>query len=452
MTHPDRNRLIEEMVARYRRVLEQRLPTGPQTLDEIEETVEEVSQQIERELERRLLEQQEGGNAPPANRTRCACGALARFRRHATCYVVTRHGEHLLRRRYDHCSHCRQGIVPLDAQLGLDARGVTTQVRVWATLLGAHLPFAQAAIALTQLTGVRLGSSTVERLTLAAGEALRAQDHQQAHQHRAGRLPQPTVPGGRPPRRLYVGMDGKMVPLRDPWKQDGTAGPLVCRWGECKTGVIYEAHATEQGDRRVRRRAYLATMGEARTFGRLLATVAHEQGVDQAQEVVVLGDGAPWIWGLAAALFPRARQVVDFFHVSEHLWAVANERFGVETQEARAWVAARQAELKADQVEAVLGAIQAWRPRTAERRTLRRNTLAYFASNRERMRYGSFSKAGYHIGSGVVEASCKHVVGARLDQAGMHWREDRADAVLALRGALLSSDPPDLRPYCAALN
>jgi hypothetical protein len=444
----DRDRLIEEMVQRYRKVLEQRVPQGPQTLDQIEQTVEDVSVEMERELERRILEQQEHLPERSENQARCRCGAMARYRDRQLRLVVTRHGEGFFWRRYYHCRACQRGFCPLDEQLGLDRGATTTQVRLWVSLLGACLPFAQAAIALEQLTGVRLGASTVERITLGVGASLRAAQREQVQRHREGRLGQATVK----PTRLYIGMDGKMVPLRDAWKQDGSAGGLVCRWGECKTGVVYEARPGEPGDRGVGRKAYVATLGSAASFGGLIATLAHQQGVHWAGEVAVLGDGASWIWQLAAAHFPGATQIVDFFHASEHLWALANERFGPESAAGREWVLARQAELKGDQVEAVVAAIKLWQPRNVERRLLRQRTLRYFRSNAERMRYGTFRSRGLHIGSGVVEASCKHVVGSRLDQAGMHWRVAPAEAVVALRGALLGSRTPDLRPHCAQLH
>ena len=125
---------------------------------------------------------------------------------------------------------------------------------------------------------------------------------------------------------------------------------------------------------------------------------------------------------------------------------------GAESAQGTEWVRTRQAELLADQVEQVIAAIAAWRPKNSERRQVRRNQLKYFRDNVERMRYGTFAAKGYHIGSGVVEASCKYVVGSRLDQAGMHWRRDSAQAVASLRAALLSSQPPDLRPHCARTN
>jgi Uncharacterised protein family (UPF0236) len=446
MTPSERDRLIEAMVERYRAVLEQRVPRGPKTLDEIEQTVEEVSVEMERELERRILEQQESLPAWPENQARCACGALARFRQRRPRLLVTRHGEGYLERRYYYCAACRRGFAPLDQQLGLDRGVTTTQVRVWVATLGAYLPFAQAAIALEQLTGVRLGPSTVERVTVAVGASVRQANRQRSEQHRKGALAQPSLK----PQRLYIGMDGKMVPLREAWKRDGSAGELTCRWAECKAGVIYQALSGPQGDRGVDRRAYVATLAKAAPFGQALATVAHEQGMHWAKEVVVLGDGAAWIWQIAGSQFPEATQIVDFFHASEHLWAVAREWFGPESAAAKTWVAARQQELRQDDVAGVLAALRAWKPRKAERRKLRKETLHYFASNQERMRYGTFIQHGYHIGSGVVEATCKQVVGSRLDQAGMHWREASAEAVVTLRAALLSTDYLDLRPHCAA--
>ena len=118
-------------------------------------------------------------------------------------------------------------------------------------------------------------------------------------------------------------------------------------------------------------------------------------------------------------------------------------------REAKAWMAARQEELKRDQVPAVLRAIAAWKPKAPALRKLRHTQFRYFRHNAERMRYGTFLRKGYHIGSGVVEAGCRQVICQRLDQAGMHWRAENAEAILALRGALLSTHPPDLRPYCA---
>jgi uncharacterized protein UPF0236 len=442
MSPTDRDRQIDAMLARYRKLLEQRLPAGPLRIDEIEETVEEISQEMERELTRRILEEQERSRGDEAS---CSCGALARLRGLRERRLITSHGEQILLRRYYYCERCRRGFAPLDEALGLDRGATTPLVRQWIAELASKLVFEDASAVLQRLTPVTVSATTVERIAVATGEALFAAQQAAAQRHLVGQLPAL----GHKPARLYVSMDGKMTPLRDAWRKDGSAGALHCRHGECKTGAVYEARPGEAGDAGVERVAYVATLRDVSVFGPLIATLAHQRGHHLAREVIVLGDGAPWIWQVAAAQFPYAVQILDFFHVSERLFLVANARFGEGTPEAKAWVTARQSELKHDQIDAVLEAIAEWKPKSAAKRDLRQTQYRFLANNAERMRYGTYLAKGYQIGSGVIESACGHVVGQRLDQAGMHWREDTANAIVCLRAALRSTAPPDLRPFCA---
>lgn len=440
---PARKALIDQALAEYRRRLETELPDDTATLDQIETAVAQIQQEISRDLQRRLIA--ERTQTARDNRVPCPCGHHARYRDTPRRGVVTRHGEIAFFRPYYHCDHCGQGFAPLDAQLGLDAGNTTTQVRLWLAELAAYADFVDAATLLSHFTPVAVCSATVERTAVQIGTALRAAQQQRAQEHQAGRLPVPAVK----PRRLYLGMDGAMLPLRDPWKRDGSVGELSCRFGECKLGVAYEAVPGLEGDVGVRQRGYIATLGGVEAFGPLFGALAHEHGQPWARECVGLGDGAAWVWQVFAKQCPGLIEIVDFWHASEHLWEVANAIYGAERPEARAWVEARQAELKRDQVKAVLRAIAAWKPPTAAWRKLRHTQFRYFRRNAERMRYGTFLRKGYHIGSGVIEAGCRQVICQRLDQAGMHWRDENAEAILALRGAFLSTHPPDLRPYCA---
>src|SRR5688572_1575173 len=137
MSRAERDQLIDELLARYRRVLEQRLPTGPQTLDQIEETVEEISREMEPEVERRILDTQQ---PPRSNREACPrCHAPARFRCTYFRKVLTRHAEQEIPRPYYHCDTCRYGFSPADRQFGLDDTGLSPQVRAWTARLAAHL-------------------------------------------------------------------------------------------------------------------------------------------------------------------------------------------------------------------------------------------------------------------------------------------------------------------------
>lgn len=445
MTPEERERLIEAVLARYRELLRQRLTDEPQTLDEIEQTVEEIGQVMDQELERRLLQRQEQPEIPEENQAACPrCGCWGRYRSAEERQLITRHGEHTLARRRYYCRPCGQGFVPLDQQLGLDRGETTLQVRLWVTELAPRAAVGEGNGLLERLTGVQLGASTFERIAVGVGTALRQAEQAAARQHHAGHPP-PVV---RKPQRLYVSVDGIFAPLRDPWKRDGSLGPLACRYGECKTAVVYEARTGAKGDEGVLWRAYTATLEDAEAFAPLVATLAHRAGHHFAKEVVFLADGQGYNWTIAASQFPTALQIVDFQHAMTHLFDVAHTFFGEGSARVPEWVEARKEELLHDQVAAVSRAVADLTPGTAEQRKVQAREIGYFTSNAERMRYGTFLKHGYQIATGVMEAGCKQVVHQRLDQVGMHWRQETAEAFVALRAAILSTSPPDLRPYC----
>jgi len=445
MAGEDRERLIEEVLARYREVLQRRLANEPQTLDEIEQAVEDISQVMEPELERRLLERREKPVVPEENEAACPdCSGRARYKDTEPRQLLTRHGAYTLSRRRYYCVACRRGFAPLDRALGLDRGETTLQVRLWVADLAPRVAVGEGTGLLERLTGLKLAASTFERIAVSVGTALRQAERTAAQQHHAGHPP----PVERKPRRLYVSVDGIFAPLRDPWKKDGSLGPLTCRYGECKTAVVYEAKAGPKGDEGVAWRAYTATFGDSEQFGPLVATLAHRAGHHFAKELVFLADGQAYNWTLAAGQFPTALQIVDFQHAVQHLYTVAHACFGEGTSPVQPWVEARKEELLDDRAVAVCTAIGDLSPRAEEQRKIQKREIGYFTNNAERMRYGTFLKHGYQIATGVMEAACKQVVHQRLDQVGMHWRQENAEAFVALRAAVLSSSPPDLRPYC----
>lgn len=440
--------LIDSLVEQYRQSLCRHLRREPRTIDEIEQVVEDVSVEMDRSLEEAILERQKTP-LPEDNQLRCPqCSGWARYRGSVPRTLITRHGERTFSRRYYYCQRCRTGLAPLDRQLGLSREATTPAVRRFATQLAAHLPFAAAAQLLEELTAIRVGASTVERCAVAAGKALRVAQDELAACHRTGAGP----PVESKPSRLYVSVDGIMAPLRNPWHKDRSAGELVCRFAECKTAVVYEARPGAHGDQGVRRRAYVATFEKVERFGPLVATLAHRCGVHFAREVIFLADGQAYNWLLAGTHFPTAIQIVDFMHALSHLHAVAQVCLGEGNPNVASWVAQRKDELLSDRNDAVLSAIAALPGTSTQQQEARRRERGYFSGNAERMRYGTFRQHGYQIASGVMEAGCKHVVHQRLDQVGMHWRQETAEAVVALRAALLSSNRPDLRLYCSAVS
>ncbi len=138
--------------------------------------------------------------------------------------------------------------------------------------------------------------------------------------------------------------------------------------------------------------------------------------------MVVLGDGAPWIWNLAAEHFPGAVQIVDLYHAKEHVWDVAHAVFGHGTAKASAWATHACSLLEQGHSEALVSAIKALPsipPEPGQARSIPERAVDYFTTNAARMRYPDFRAQGMHIGSGIAEAACKSIVSTRAKRCGM---------------------------------
>jgi hypothetical protein len=155
--------------------------------------------------------------------------------------------------------------------------------------------------------------------------------------------------------------------------------------------------------------------------------------------VVIVGDGAEWIWN-RAALFVRRCEILDFWHALEHAWGFARLRYGVGSTHADAWVHGIAEDLRAGQVDEVIARLKRLRPKTPEMRDSLRALIRYYSENAGRMRYDEYLRLGYGIGSGAVESAHKQVVHARFRQAGMRWSEAGARRLLALRLLLLNNN------------
>ena len=181
--------------------------------------------------------------------------------------------------------------------------------------------------------------------------------------------------------------------------------------------------------------ASLDTDPEPAPFAQRTRREAERRGFPQATRCVVLGDGAPWIWRQSAELFPGAIQILDLFHVKQHLSEVAKAVHGPGTDRAASWADARHDELEAGRIDDLLAALHEHNDSCEQAR----KCAEYIDTNRARMRYPYFRAEGLCVGSGVVEAGCKVTVGTRLKRAGMHWTVDGANAILALRCCVLSN-------------
>jgi hypothetical protein len=183
---------------------------------------------------------------------------------------------------------------------------------------------------------------------------------------------------------------------------------------------------------------YAGAIESAAEFGRRIYHEAHSRGWSRAQTKVVMGDGAEWIWNLAHEYFPGAIEIVDLYHAREHLWDLARALHPQDPVRQKQWIRRNQPTLDAGRIETLLRNLRAIEAPSAELAAQLEAEANYFEKNAARMRYGEFRKQHLFVGSGVIEAGCKTVIGARLKQSGMFWTVRGANAILALRCSMLN--------------
>lgn len=368
---------------------------------------------------------------------RCRCGQSARYvdRRRKTFMSVL--GELNLERAYYYCAACQEGFCPRDRALGLEgllSPGVLRMTGAVASLVS----FQEGSELMKELAGVEVNPKMVERAAEELGAEI-AEEEQHSSEPRPGEPSAST---------LYLGMDGTGVPMRSTELQDrpGKQPDGSARTREVKLCTVWSAESRDREGRPVRDEgsvSYSAAIESAATrdtnpelsaFTLRVERETTRRGCRDAQRLVVIGDGAPWIWNLAGELFPQAIQIVDCFHVKERLSEIAKSLYGETSEEAKRWAERRHQELDEGRWKSLLAALL----RHALHSKAARDGLQYLRRNRQRMRYPEFEAQGLCTSSGVVEAGCKSVIGARLKRAGMHWTVKGANAIIALRCCRLS--------------
>jgi hypothetical protein len=267
-------------------------------------------------------------------------------------------------------------------------------------------------------------------------------------------------------RRMYIELDGVLARMRrgNVPMEEQEKHPAGDIYREIKVGAVFTA---AEGPTRsdlvpgifvdaASPIAYVARRTTAATFGRYLYSLAQQHGIERAEQVVVLGDGAAWIWRLAAEHFPQAVHIVDLWHAREHVWKVAHAVFGRSSPQGAAWAKSACDLLSEGKIDALVEAIKhlpVLAPEPGVTRSVPDIEADYFRTNALRMRYPTFRAQGMQIGSGVAEAACKTVVSTRAKRAGMRWTPNGLDSVLALRTAVLNRTYQDFwkeRPHFVA--
>lgn len=397
-------------------------------------------------LAARAVEQRLNDDHSDGGQTRrpCRCGHTARYagRREKVFHSIL--GPLQLTRAYYHCAACGHGFCPRDQELGMQNTCLSPGVTRMIAAVGAMVSFDEGSQLLTELAGVAVDAKQVERAAESLGAEIAADERQHVQPVTTAEPLAPT---------LYLGIDGTGVPMRasELTGRSGKQPDGAAKTREVKLCTLWSAEGRDADQRPVRDEGsvtYTAAIESAATLDAAEAPSAFTQRVlreatrrrfTEATRMVVIGDGAPWIWNIAQELFPRAIQIVDRFHVKEHLTAVAQAIYPADTAQMQKWRTRRFEELDSGRLPDLLRALR----RHGDHNDEARKCFQYIHKNRDRMRYDRFHGQGLCTSSGVVEAGCKVAIGTRLKRAGMHWTVRGSNAIIALRCCKLSGRSQD---------
>lgn len=366
------------------------------------------------------------GSGYEGSRIRCECGSWAKFHSLRERTVQTTIGTPTFARAYYYCKSCGRGFSPLDEELGITRRGISKKLERSICRLSAVEPFESVAEDIYEFTGASVCAKTVQIVSESAGEKVEAERRHEADEAIYGKM---KVEAEDKPSMLCISMDGKMITTPSGQK-------------EMKVGAVYDLVPAKKprkdgNEFEPGRITYQGEFAEAESFGELMYVEGTKRGADYAERVCVLGDGAVWIWNQAKAHWPKAIQILDYYHASEHMWELGNALYEQGSKKAQRFVIYKLEQIWNGKVGKVITALSKLKADTQEKAKKLTDTIHYFEVNKDRMQYPKYRKMGFHIGSGIVESACKQF-GARLDQAGMRWTEAGAGAIAALRSLKLS--------------
>ena len=366
----------------------------------------------------------------------CACGQRAHYRELRSKSILTVVGPVQVSRPYYLCSDCHQGQFPADVELDIEHTEFSPGVRRMQALVGQDTPFDHGREQMKVLAGLEVTAKSVERTAEAVGEDIARRECEEIDKAIQLNLP---VVLGKPIPVLYVEMDGTGIPVvkKETVGRQGKTDGQPAHTREVKLGCVFTQATYDKEGFPIRdpdSTTYTGAIETAEQFGKRIYLEAYQRGWERAAKKVVLADGAEWIWNLADLHFPGAIQIVDLYHARQHLWELARKLYPNDAVMQKAWMKKHQKRMlhkgKIEKLVLSLRSIESNNPDLIEKILIE---AAYLERNAERMRYPKFRSQHLFVGSGVIEAGCKTVIGSRLKQSGMFWTVRGANAIIALR-------------------
>jgi hypothetical protein len=436
--------ILPEDLADWTQDLEARLDRVQQHPEQGLGFIEEQVRQCTLELQRKVVERAMQAKADAVDEC-CACcqTPLIERKRRVPKTIHSYCGPVRLFRTHGWCRKCEQWIFPADAALGLfDGSTASPLVQEMCALLVSKMPCEQAEPVASRVAGIQLSRCTMARE--AQRQGARAVQMRQEQTTAPLAVPPPSalrLAGlDQPPKpfTLVIEIDAWNIRERDDWGKTQAKlkrGEKIERWHWVYTATCFRLEQrVRKGKRRavILGRSYVATRQGIEPMMKQLHREAMRRGLSQAKEVLVIADGAVWIWNAAQDRYSEAVQRLDLFHANAYLWAVANQIHGANTPAARQWVKPLLKQIKTDQVARVIHTLEELKPNlSAASAKVTDTTIDYYRSNEKRMKYMAGKKRGEPVGSGAIESTCRQLQ-CRMKRCGQFWSTQGDEPLLCL--------------------
>lgn len=334
------------------------------------------------------------------------------------------------------CPDCGTIRYPGDEELDIVDTSRSPGVRRQTARLGAKQSFCEVAKDLRELAGIELSRKDAERIAEGVGEDMEVWAKTERRQLQRQEPPPLEVP--KTIDTLYVEFDGTGIPMV-PHEVDGRKGKQKdgsAKTREAKLGCVFTQTTFDEKGRPIRDPASTSFTGAIETsdtFGPRIYTESVRRGLFLAKRVIIITDGAEWIKNIVQTHFPMATHIIDLYHAREHLIEMCKLFFDRNLKRLNRYKDRWWDDLDDGNIEKILEEARALLPKDPKAGKDVRRQIGYFDKNKDRMRYAQFKEQGLFVGSGVIEAACKNVIGQRLKQSGMEWTVRGANAVIALR-------------------
>jgi len=367
------------------------------------------------------------------------CGRVLTARDEVERTVETMIGQVKLKRPYFWCRECSEGFHPLDEALNLSERKKQWDLQKAGASLAAEVPYEKAEELFKELTGLSMSDHVMHEVVGDICEGVDILDIAPSAEEVKQKIRE--AGGGRKWRPIMVlATDGAHLPTRPESAKGKREGRKKVRakranWeGEWKEAKGFRFYLVD-GDRI----EHILSWHQVQSNEELKESLkkVKEAGLIPEDEVrlCVIADGARWIWKMVKELYPEAVEVLDYYHLSEHLHKLAEVQYGHEPERAQEWIEATLTRLFSGEANGVLWGLERMKPKNAEAKREIDSLIGYLKENEDRVDYKFYRKGGYPLGSGGIESSNKTICHVRLKRSGAWWYVEKANQMLALRCA-----------------